>query len=334
MRKQIFIFCAVFFVLGALVGKFVWGAPVAKEREDALDDELTEVRESGYKYISPLLECETGKDTYRLNGLNVLQKEVADVIGKEKESGSIVDAAVYFRDLNNGPWFGVNEHMAFSPASLLKLPVMMAYYKKAESDSELLSKKVKYTEDYILLDQSITPTNFIRKGSEYTIEDLIVRMMVYSDNAALSILEENIEPARIDEITLDLGVETATEQSPEDFMSVKGYAGLFRILYNASYIKKDFSERTLEILSQSEFRKGLIAGVPKGIPVAHKFGERTLPNNIVQLHDCGIVYRKNNPYLLCIMTRGSSFENLENAISKISAVTYDGLEKRASQLTP
>jgi len=334
MRKHIFIFCAVFFVFGALVGKFVWGASLAKEGEDALDDELTEVREGGYKYISPLLECETGKDTYRLNGLNDLRSEVTHLVENEKIAGNVTDVAVYFRDLNNGPWFGVNEHVAFSPASLLKLPVMMAYYKKSEVDSELLNRKVKYDENLVLLEQSISPTNQIEKGKEYAIDDLIKRMMVYSDNATLAILEENIEPARIDEITLDLGVETATAQSPEDFMSVKGYAGLFRILYNASYIKKELSEKALEILSKAEFNYGLVAGVPKGISVAHKFGERTLEQNISQLHDCGIIYRKNNPYLLCIMTRGSNLNNLEKVISKISAVTYQGLERRASQLTP
>ena len=214
----------------------------------------------------------------------------------------------------------------YSPASLLKLPVMMAYFKKVESDPELLKKKVKYLGKEVLLGQSIKPDRQIEKGKEYTVEDLIFRMMIYSDNAALTLLEENIEPILIDKVTLDLGVETATEKSPDDFMSVKGYAGLFRILYNASYIEKSYSEKALDILSHTEFDKGLVAGIPKGVTIAHKFGEREIGNNIKQLHDCGIVYH-TRPYLLCVMTRGKDLNVLANIISQISKLTYDSVQK-------
>ncbi len=35
-------------------------------------------------------------------------------------AGRASHISVYFRDLNNGPWFGINEKEEFSPASLLK----------------------------------------------------------------------------------------------------------------------------------------------------------------------------------------------------------------------
>jgi len=207
---------------------------------------------------------------------------------------------------------------------------MMAYYKKSEKNPELLEKKIKYEAKDPLLQQNITPTNSIEKGKDYTIDDLIERMMIYSDNGALTLLEGNIEPALIDRITLDLGVETATEATPEDFMSVKGYSGLFRILYNASYLEKNLSEKALEILSRTEFTKGIVSGVPKSIKVSHKFGERELGDQTKQLHDCGIVYHPQSPYLLCVMTRGSDFMMLEKIITKISSVTFHGIESKVN----
>lgn len=314
-------------IVGFLLGKFVFSAKVSSVQL-VQEKNLQEVREVGYKFISPLLECETGKDYYKLNGLDTLQNEVEDFVALQKKSGQITDAAVYFRDLNNGPWFGVNEHIAFSPASLLKLPVMMAYYKKAESNPEFLKEKVPYEAKDALLNQNIAPKESLQIGKSYTFEELLERMMVYSDNAALTLLEDNIDPELIDKVTLDLGVETANDSTPVNFMSVKGYAGLFRILYNASYLEKEYSEKTLQILSNSEFQNGIVAGVPKGIVISHKFGERQLEETSYQLHDCGIVYYKKGPYLLCIMSRGSSLQNLEQFISKVSAITYSGIQKR------
>lgn len=63
------------------------------------------------------------------------------------------------------------------------------------------------------------------------------------------------------------------------------------------------------MLKDSEFRGGLVAGVPSNIMVAHKFGESKL-NNEKQFHDCGIVYFPKNQYLLCVMSRSSIMETL------------------------
>ena len=320
--------CFIFFVVGVVIGKFIFVGKSSPILSDALtpSDNMQEIRSSGYKFISPLLECEVGNTQNRLNGLAPVREKIEEFVAKEEKGGLLIDAAVYFRDLNNGPWFAVNQGDDFSPASLLKLPVLMAYFKKAETDPSLLTKKVEYKGDVELLSQIVKPEETIEVGKKYSIEELLERMIVYSDNAALTVLEENIEPERIDKITLDLGIETATTTTPMDYMSVRGYAGLFRILYNASYLEKDLSEKALSILSRTQFSNGIVAGVPKAITVSHKFGERQLPDGVMQLHDCGIVYHPRNPYLLCIMTRGTDINVLAKTIAQISSITYTGIE--------
>ena len=79
----------------------------------------------------------------------------------------------------------------------------------------------------------------------------------------------------------------------------------------------------LNLLSQSTFNLGIVAGVPQGIVVAHKFGERGFsdPNIPNQLHDCGIVYAKK-PYLVCIMTQGQDYNTLAGEIADISKMIY------------
>ncbi len=330
MSKKIYLLSAVFLILGIIIGRLLPEKKIELKSMPASDSSVHELREGGYKFINPLLECDTISETVRLNGLNTLEKAVSSYLEKEKADGNLTNAAVYYRDLNDGPWFGVNERAPFAPASLLKLPVMMAYFKKAEKDPSVLTKKIVYQAKDQLLGQDIVPTKTIQKGQSYTIEELIVRMMEYSDNAALTVLEDNIDPMLIDKVTLDLGVETATVATPDDFMSVRGYSSLFRILYNASYIEKDLSEKALEIMSKSEFNDGLVAGVPKGIIISHKFGERERSDGSEELHDCGIVYHPSNPYLICVMTKGDRLEDLKKVISDVSRMVYEVINSRTT----
>ena len=95
------------------------------------------------------------------------------------------------------------------------------------------------------------------------------------------------------------------------------------------------SEKALEFLSQTEFKKGIVGNIPSDVKVAHKFGERTYLSSTgtlvyKELHDCGIVYASNNPYVLCVMTRGNDFEKLEDLIQSISQTAYETLSSNIS----
>ena len=72
-----------------------------------------------------------------------------------------------------------------------------------------------------------------------------------------------------------------------------------------------------------------MAGLPKDVTIAHKFGEHVSGSNgvisSVELHDCGIVYAPKKPYLLCVMTRGSDFDKLSGIIKSISNMVYEGV---------
>jgi hypothetical protein len=56
--------------------------------------------------------------------------------------------------------------------------------------------------------------------------------------------------------------------------------------------------------------------------VAHKFGEMSAPDGTVQLNDCGIVYKPDQPYLICVMTKGTNYDSLVTVISHISNMVY------------
>lgn len=277
----------------------------------------TENRLSGnYQFINPLLEC---------NVDSIIQdKSLTNLKNKLRENYS-QDTSIYFRDMNNGPWFGINEKELFSPASLIKVPLMIAYLKKAEKDPSIFDKKILNTSLYNPRTQNIQPRVTLAQNQTYTVRQLIEQMIIYSDDTSYNLLNSEISANELLSVYDDLGVDISlAEQNPNgNILSVKAYASFFRILFNASYLNKEMSEYALKILSQTDYKDGLNSGIPSTIQTAHKFGERQyLDTGLKQLHDCGIIYLPKKPYLLCIMTRGNNFDILKNKISNISKEIY------------
>lgn len=136
----------------------------------------------------------------------------------------------------------------------------------------------------------------------------------------------NISENDLSRIYTDLGIEIPGIRNVDDFMSVKDYASFFRVLYNASYLNREMSEKALDLLSKTDFEDGIVKNLPRNIKVSQKFGERRI-DDISQLHDCGIVYKSKNPYLICVMTRGRSIDDLKKVIQNLSFETYTSIEK-------
>ena len=289
---------------------------------------LNEIRLGGYKYTNPLLECESATIPTELRPFKTRLEEVVNKIIDEGRASQI---AVYFRDLNNGPWFGVNEDEAFTPASLLKVPLMISYFKIAESDPSILNKEIEFggldNEEIKYEEENITQTlTSLKAGNKYKVEELIEKMIINSDNKAADLLAKNLNQASIDKPYLDNEI-AIPEQVDNYIVSVRKYASFFRILFNSSYLDREYSEKALTILSKSEFDSGLRQGVPFNIEVANKFGVRVIKEGSeYQLHDCGIVYYPGRPYLVCIMTRGANFQFLPQVIGEVSTFIFQGVD--------
>lgn len=205
----------------------------------------------------------------------------------------------------------------------------MAYYRFAEQDSSVLNVKIVYSQPR---DFGITPTIIPREnlvpGESYTVDDLIRRMITFSDNQALILLSERLSLTVLQDLFSMLGVGSDVLVNADSKLTVKEYAGFFRILFNSSYLSREYSEKALALLSSTDYNDALPAGIPKGVMVSHKFGEAGSEGHEQQLHDCGIVYFPNHPYLACIMTRGKDPEVLKTAIQDISRTIYERIDEQ------
>lgn len=275
---------------------------------------------------NPLLECDLGQATIGSSKQDFTSDLEAFTDGL-KEQGEVEEIAVYFRDLNNGPVFGINQGTPFAPASLLKLPLLIAYLHWSEEDPNVMSEKLYFEHPVDLgFQQEIVPAVSLEIGKSYSVRELLETMIIYSDNQALLLLFNHI-PKNYQEDTYSLlGIDTSLITDPTATLSVKQYSIFFRVLFNASFLSRTNSEYALGLLTKTGFVDGIRAGIPAETVVAHKFGERKIQENLQQFHDCGIVYYPNHPYLLCIMTRGREVNALVNAIRETSSFVYEKID--------
>jgi beta-lactamase class A len=284
----------------------------------------TQRREGAASLVNPLLDCDLAEDVLRNRELAPFKDVVQRYLAGRVAQRSATAVSVYFRELNDGIWFAIGDTERFTPASLRKLPLLIALLKAAEGRAgpALLDAPVTHdlARDYDE-DQNIKPAEPLRRGATYPVRELIRRMIVHSDNNAFMLLSRVVDPAELDRVYARLRMQNPRAAGDDAFLSVQTYASFFRILYNATYLSREASEWALTLLAAADFKAGLVGGVPPGVPVAHKFGEKSEPGAF-QLHDCGIVYFPENPYLLCVMSRGPDLGTLDDVIRGVSRVVY------------
>lgn len=287
------------------------------------------------KYTNPLIVTDL-IDKKQLTEYKPLEKKINDYIAQAKALGSAKDVGAYYREFIGGNWTGVNEDALFAPGSLQKVPLMVAYYKIAETAPAILNDKLPNTmQGDANTAQAVKPAKTIEYGQEASVLDLLKLMIGYSDNNATNVLFNHLDQDSLKEVFSDLNLAFNDPSAHTNSISPKQYSLFFRVLYNASYLSWAYSEQALSLLTQSDFKDGLAAGVPQGVEVAHKFGESynqaEIKNGITpleQFHDCGVVYYPRHPYILCVMTRGEGLQPLEKVIQDISRLVYQDAESR------
>ncbi len=294
---------------------------------------------SKYQFIDPLLACEVGTEN-SFPELNPIQRSLSDAVAGDIRTGKATQASVYFRFLKTAHWISVNPDQTYAPASLLKVFVMMAYYKESRDlgDPKLLQKQILFetaVDNPQATDAPGADFPHLVNHQSYSIQEVIKQMIVYSDNDALATLVDNFDPQTsksLSEMFSDLQIDRPLTSEQEYLMPVEQYAMVFRVLYGSTYLSRSLSEQALSLLSQAQYRGALVSGVPSDVTVSHKFGITTLPATdtapaLHELHDCGIVYYPGQPYLLCIMTQGTDFPALQTMIQDLSRTAYQEVDK-------
>ncbi len=278
-----------------------------------------------YDLLSPIRRC---GDTLAQGEWNY--EPLREALSRKKEelkaAGMVTHLSLYFQDLDHGPRFGIGEYDQFQPASLVKLPVFIFFLHAADLDPALLDRSLSYTGSLDIADSVTEASQTIEPDTPYSIRELLRKMIVYSDNRSYVVLtrEMNVLASKTAYTTFrDLDV-LQLMLKPDSYIPISLYAKLYAVLYNMGYLSRDMSQFALQLLSDAVFHEGIVAGLPEGTRVAHKFGYSNLENE-QQLHDCGIIYNPKMAYILCLMTTGPDLEKANSAIVEVTRMVNDAV---------
>lgn len=310
------------FALGLALGRFGPLAPLPVAPSRVLE------RAPADRWVHPLLACSRPADADP--DLAPLRATLTRVAERARTSGAAKEVSIYYRRLNSERSLGVDADREYDLASLTKLPMFIAWLHAGERDPALLAQPLAL-QPAPQADEApgaVAPAHPLRPGESYPTEALLDAMVVDSDNAAFATLQRHLDEAQVFEPFDALHLPLRRLPDGRIFTSARGIGELLALLFDATWLDRESSARALETLSRATYARALAGGVPPGVAVAHKYGERTLVSGRTrevlerELHDCGVVYAPEHPYVLCVMTRGQSFDALAEVIRSASSAAY------------
>lgn len=218
---------------------------------------------------------------------------------------------------------------------MLKLPIAIAAYKQAENDPSFLKKQAIYTKELDAINDAVVANSesSLVIGRAYSVEDLVKIMLTQSDNGAKNLLITTLNRGYLDTLFALVSLDDPQTSTTYHISSIE-YALFLRMLYGASYLNEDDSDLLLSYLTESTFGDGLVAGLPKNISIAHKYGVYQFEDTsngkallVQQLNDCGVIYHAQRPYLVCMMTKGKDLESLYRIYKYVSSTIYNDQEQ-------
>ena len=324
--KSLGIYLLISFLLGSLISPLFLPHTIPSllfrlggEEEKVCDYNIQRIEE--HTLVKPMLSVEPACES---KNYFYIKKALTKQIEQLKEQGNIQDASIYLWSFKNGEWMSVNDQTKYHPASLLKVPLLMAYLRMAEMQPEMLKHQLTLQPSDL---PKVGPQHYIynqiEPGKPYSIHELLYYMVAFSDNRATWLLSSRQNFDQIKQLFANFGLTPPDQENVYYTITTREYSSFFKALYNSSYLSPAFSQYAAELLSNCAFKDGFAKAFPEDTKMWHKFGEWKLSEEYFELHESGIVTIKNEPYLLTIMTKGDKREPLVTTLQQLAKTVHD-----------
>lgn len=211
-------------------------------------------------------------------------------------------------------------------ASMIKLLVLAEYLDQVDSG------EVSPTDTYELAREDVVSGSGSmqndRIGTEYTLDEVVRRMVYQSDNVATNVLIDYLGLEDIAEKGTELGLSgtqiahklmVAANDGSSNMISANDAALILGRIANDSLASEAACDRAEEFLLEQEDDEGLAEGLPEGVAFGHKTGSLDTIR-----HDGGIVYAEH-PYVICVLTKNLDYDVANGLMAQISTAVYDAL---------
>lgn len=231
--------------------------------------------------------------------------------------------SIYIKDLKNNEICCINENEIVASASIIKMFIMGATLELAHNKGIDLKQRIAITKEEKVPFSIIS----LLDDNRYSIRDLIILMIIQSDNTATNKLIDIIGMKNINEFTKGLGFKNTTLQrkmmefssGKENFTCVSEVAIFLELIYKGGLINKEYSEVMVNFLKEQLDSSMMRISLPDELIIAHKTGDLEYLK-----HDVGIVYTTKKDYIFAMFTWEAISDNYaRNVIGDISKITYD-----------
>jgi len=241
----------------------------------------------------------------------------ADIEALIKASGA--DVAVAFRTVDGRDALLIQPDVEYHAASTMKVPVLIELYRQARAHALSLDDQIPIVNEFhsivdgspYKLDVRADSDAEIYKhvGGRMSYRDLAEAMITVSSNFAANLIIEKLGARAIQSTVEALGAsgvrvlrgvedDKAFQKGLNNTTTARGLLVLMEKIARGEAVDKAASDEMSAILKRQTFKDRIPAGLPPGVPVAHKTGEITR----IQ-HDAAIVYAER-PFVLVILVRG------------------------------
>ncbi|ASW42520.1 serine hydrolase [Clostridium isatidis] len=199
----------------------------------------------------------------------------------------------FFEDLRSGFVYGYNENVKMVAAGCIKLPIAVSLIKAVEDKKVDFLDKIK-----IERKDKVYGTGIIHEFNEreYTIFELLVAMLIQSDNTAANKIIDIIGMDEINKNIKEMGMENTVlkrktgdinneDDASENITSALDLAILWRHLYKKTYLSKENSQMLIDILNRQQIKNKLALYIPDDLKyeISSKTGDKKGVENDTEL---------------------------------------------------
>jgi len=231
-------------------------------------------------------------------------------------------------DLSSGQRFDVNESLLFPQGSAIKIPILIELFRRADRGELKLSDRLPVQRNNQVGGSGLLQY-FSDGGSELSLHDLAIAMVVLSDNSATNVLIDRLGMERVSQTMAEMGARQTKLQRKmirpeesargnENLSTPKEAADLMARIARCDLPVSAAScariRAILEIPKSGAFRDA----IPASVPVAWK------PGGIEGAQTAwGLVNVPGGPYAIAIMINyGVDDADMERPIREISSAAY------------
>lgn len=213
----------------------------------------------------------------------------------------------FFEDLASGFSYGYNENVEMISAGCMKLPIAIALIKDEELGKLTFMDKIK-----IEGKDKVFGTGIIHEFEErdYTVFELLVAMLIQSDNTAANKIIDIVGMDRINEVIKELGLKytklnrkTADERcyndTIENYTSSRDLCIIWKHLFNGTYLNKENSQMLIDILERQQIKNKLALYIPDNLKydISSKTGDKQGVEN-----DTALIHNSKGDFVVSVMS--------------------------------